>query len=76
MDEESKPKNNDNTPIKMEADDGKPASNNHEKEPSVENVVSTNGGQMEDDDDARPQATFSYTVENLASLTDSVLSGR
>ena len=30
---------------------------------------------MEDmDDDARPQATFSYTVENLANLTDSVLS--
>ena len=30
---------------------------------------------MEDmDDDARPKATFSYTVENLANLTDSVLS--
>ena len=29
---------------------------------------------MEDDDDARPQATFGYTVENIASLTDSVLS--
>ena len=56
------------SPVKMEADEGTATS-------PVKTDNEGAGGIVEDmDDDARPQATFSYTVENFTSLSDSVLS--
>ncbi len=52
---------------KMEADESKP----EEKEPSVEAKKETI---EEDDDDARPQATFSFTVDNFTNMQESCLS--
>ena len=63
MEEEAK----EESPVKMEADEGNAASSTTTKNDG-NNLV-------EDmDDDARPQAIFSYTVENFTTLSDSVLS--
>lgn len=69
MDDDAKKslKDSEEDSVKMEADDGKPSN-------GIEN--NTNGSSTMDDidDDARPQATFSFTVENFTQLSDSVLS--
>ncbi len=53
---------------KMEADESKPEGT----EASVDAEQDTKA--PEDEDDARPQATFSFTVENFTNLQESVLS--
>ena len=77
--EETKAVDTADSPVKMEADDGK-ISKSATSETTVEggdensaNSQAENGA-MDDDDDARPQATFKFEVANFTQLSDSVLS--
>ena len=61
--------NKEDSPVKMEADEGVNTTSASEAvKPESEAVID------DMDDDARPQATFSFTVDNFTSLSDSVLS--
>ena len=60
------------SPVKMEADDGqKTVSKSNEETNSETDSKMEN---IDDNDDARPQATFKFDVQNFTNLSDSVLS--
>ena len=77
--EENKVDDTDDSPVKMEADDGKisdKSANSETAEVGDGNSVNSAGetDAMDDNDDARPQATFKFEVANFTQLSDSVLS--
>ena len=77
--EETKAVDTADSPVKMEADDGKIskcATSETAVEAADENSANSQAenGAMDDDDDARPQATFKFEVANFTQLSDSVLS--
>lgn len=61
----------------MEADDGK-AIDSTTKEAADDKPsggkTASNGDNIDENDDARPQATFGFTVDNFTNMSDSVLS--
>ena len=87
--EEAKVADTDDSPVKMEADSEISSSNTNAKSENSEtekneavaagdttenqNSASETAA-MDDDDDARPQATFKFEVANFTGLSDSVLS--
>ena len=85
--EEAKVADTDDSPVKMEADSEISSSNTNAKSANSEtekneavavdtteiNSASETAA-MDDDDDARPQATFKFEVANFTGLSDSVLS--
>ena len=85
--EEAKVADTDDSPVKMEADseisstntNAKSENSETEKNEAVagettENNLASETAAMDDDDDARPQATFKFEVANFTGLSDSVLS--
>ena len=85
--EEAKVADTEDSPVKMEADseisssntNAKSANSETEKNEAVagdttENNSASETAAMDDDDDARPQATFKFEVANFTGLSDSVLS--
>ena len=86
--EEAKVADTEDSPVKMEADseisssntNAKSANSETEKNDAVatgdttENNSASETAAMDDDDDARPQATFKFEVANFTGLSDSVLS--
>ena len=87
--EEAKVAETEDSPVKMEADSEISSSNTNAKSANSEtekneavagdttennSASETASSAMDDDDDARPQATFKFEVANFTGLSDSVLS--
>ena len=90
MESDTKSVDPDESPVKMEADSEESSIKTSAKSVNISETTETQGvdsenagsnpsgenggGAMDDDDDARPQATFKFEVVNFTQLTDSVLS--
>lgn len=90
MESDTKSVDPDDSPVKMEADSEESSIKTSAKSVNISETTETQGvdsenagsnptgenggGAMDDDDDARPQATFKFEVVNFTQLTDSVLS--